>query len=163
MSWEIELDLSTTRGAPLKERGVFKVKVLASELYTTDNGNKRIKFQGEVADGSHKGKSMGWGLMVPSDKKDWKNKYFRDFLEAIGYSPEEAVSMFSGGKSKLKSSHVEGREGFCYFTPSQGEGTYPEVEWYSSEQAASVQKIEQEGNSASTDVDPLSQILSPNP
>jgi len=160
MSWEIELDLSATRGAPLKERGVFKVKVSTSELYTTDNGHKRIKFQGEVSEGTQKGKSVGWGLMVPSDKNDWKNKLFRDFLVALGYSQEDAKSMFSGGKSKLKSSHVEGKEGFCYFTPSQGEGTYSEVEWYNAEQAASVSRLD-EGNNHVTSSDPLDQILNP--
>ena len=160
MSWEIELDLSETRGAPLKERGVFRVKVMTSELYTTDNGNKRIKFQGEVADGPQKGKSVGWGLMVPSDKMDWKNKLFRTFLESLGYTPEEAKSMLSGGKSRLKNSHVEGKEGFCYYTPSQGEGTYPEVEWYSAEQAASVSRLD-EGNNHVTSSDPLDQILNP--
>ena len=160
MSWEIELDLSETRGAPLKERGVFRVKVMTSELYTTDNGNKRIKFQGEVADGPQKGKSVGWGLMVPSDKMDWKNKLFRTFLESLGYTPEEAKSMFSGGKSRLKNSHVEGKEGFCYYTPSQGEGTYPEVEWYNAEQAASVSRLDTSSAPAPSS-DPLDQILNP--
>ena len=136
MSWEIEIELSGATAGPIRDRGAYKVKVLTTEMYVTDSGNQRMKYEVEVIEGPQAGKTGRGGMSVPTGESDWRKRLWFALLTSLGHKPEDVTSKFKPGGKKLKASDIEGRTGWIYYTPSAGQGTFSECEWYPSEAAA---------------------------
>jgi len=126
-SWSYEIDTSTAKvmSESPKKKGIYKVKIGVTEHYVTDAGNDRIRWNATVEEGEFKGYTISEGINIPKDSSDFANTVWVTFLASLGHDPAKLKK----GKLKLSPKMIEGRTGYCDYTPSIGRGSYPDKKW----------------------------------
>jgi hypothetical protein len=166
MSWSFKINFSdTVVNAPPPKEGIYKVKIVSTEEYESQNGNARLRINGEVSEGPAKGCTINDGFNFPKSPDDGVIRFWMQFLVSLGHTSAELRKKFTG-KTKLIPSDIEGREGYCHFAPASEEGGYPSRRWITRGQALSSlgQQLasgnESDASVASTsDDDPLANFL----
>jgi hypothetical protein len=137
-SWKFKIDFSdTVVNAPPPIEGVYKVKVVSTELYESQAGNPRIRVNGQVCEGPQRGCTINEGFNIPKGPDDNVIRFWMQFLISLGHESSDLRKKFTG-KLELKPSDIEGREGYCHYTPPTEDGGYPGRRWITRGQALAV-------------------------
>tara|TARA_R100001594_G_scaffold110416_1_gene145148 strand:+ start:131 stop:643 length:513 start_codon:yes stop_codon:yes gene_type:complete len=154
-----KLNLSQAKGAdnPPASPGVFEVEAVSAAMFESGGGNDCCRVYFNVVgspedDGASVGCTMNKSMMVPLDVDHFMVDKWAELLSCFGWSFAEAQALFCDDNAEFKfKEHLQGRKGFVHFTPKMGEGSYPEVKFYSPNQAKSVLANSGSSGDASTD------------
>ena len=130
MTWNVN-DVDTTTvysfGANPTEAGVYKVKVSSgTEMYTTDAGNRRIRFTALVEAGAFEGYQISDGLNI--DPWDKVKGFWGNFLVSTGVGRKDLAKTLSKG---IGPHLIENKVAYCRYVPADASigRRYPEKDW----------------------------------
>lgn len=111
---------------PPRDKGVYKVRVVAAEERETSTNKPRAFFTLQVLDKGYAGTTVFDGINIPRNQKEAEKlaPFWLAMLTSLG-KPLTKLQR----KITISEKSILGNEGYIHFTPSLGESSYPQVKW----------------------------------